>query len=62
MDRLRTNIESDYDSLVENYSKVNTHLFQKNRDKLILEVLLDIRDSLNTIKKNTGIEKWGPKI
>ncbi len=30
--------------------------------RLLLEVLLDIRDEISVMKRAQGVEKWGPKL
>ncbi len=33
-----------------------------DRDRLFLEVLLDMRDELRSIRQTQGVNKWSPKL
>lgn len=56
-DRFRDNIEQDFDEALQKCEHLSIPLA-----RILLEVLLDIRESLSKIEKNLGVNKWGNKL
>ena len=57
-DRDRTVIEKQLRDL----QKHGLLAYDRAKDELLIEVLLDIRDELRKILRTQGDAKWGPKI
>lgn len=55
--RLRNNIEKDFEKALQNCEHLTVPFA-----RILFEILLDIRDSLDKIEKNIGVNKWGTKL
>ena len=65
MDRDRKTLTDAMQEIAEKFKDTDFRYMYRygiDRDSLFLEVLLDIRDELRSIKKTQGDSKWGTKL
>lgn len=62
MDRDRETLQSEFNKIMNLCETCNDSRYPKERDKLIMEILLDIREELRQVKKTQGSSKWGSKL